>query len=242
MQKPNINAPVGRAISQKSHHGQRGRTRIVEPDHQQIFVACHPGLNPATTLAFLRLLYPTLIDMSTALHMDAAPRRQWRNVLDHLSPSSFYPAAACAGYDPASILDHAHLMVTHFAKPNFGYSFGGGGVENFSTVPSMLCAMFMQSYQQNIHLFPDWPLNEDARFGHLLACGNFLISGAISNGQVLYVQVHSNSGELLRLANPWPSKAVLVNTGGANSQTVSGAVLTLPTTVAETLLLTPAAK
>jgi hypothetical protein len=312
---------------------------VDENDAPDEFGDAH-ATNPATTLAFLRLLYPTLIEMSTALHMDGAPRAQWQDVLDHLSPlpivpaaslpilvtalgqealadktvipqcesntdwvtvaerlgphqllkqegsspgmashqciypgwaiglessesdrkaalntvafqqtwydhnntSSFYPAAACAGYDPASILDHAHLMVTHFAMPNFGYPFGGGGVENFSTIPSMLCAMFIQSYQQNIHLFPDWPLNEDARFGNLQACGGFLISSAISNGQVLYVQVRSNSGERLRLANPWMGKAVLVNTGGANSQTVSGAVLTLPTTAAETLLLTPVSK
>jgi hypothetical protein len=62
--------------------------------------------------------------------------------------------------------------------------------------------MFVQSYQTNMHIFPDWPTNQSAAFGNLNACGGFLVSGAITLGTANYVQIQSTAGQMLKLANP----------------------------------------
>ena len=53
---------------------------------------------------------------------------------------------------------------------------------NMRIVPATLAAMFVQSYQTNMHIFPDWPTNQSAAFGNLNACGGFLVSSAITLG------------------------------------------------------------
>ncbi len=292
--------------------------------------------NPATTIAFLRLLYPTLIQMSIALHRDAAVRPLWQHILKHLSPlpivpaasitrlahalpagmlkgknvirltqsgkawidltalmkrhdppiishstagmnshqcifpgwaigmestpylraaalntiqlqqtwydfnntSSFYPAAACAQYNAVKLLHRMHSMLVHYSMLNFAYVFGGGGVENFSTIPNTICAMLSQSYQRNIHLFPDWPKKKDACFGNLLTCGNFLISSAIHSGVVQYVKVQSNAGRTLRLVNPWPGKFVIVRQPHMPRRSIGGKVIVMPTRKGQVMIFT----
>ncbi len=151
--------------------------------------------------------------------------------------SSFYPAAAAVGYNPEKILRHLHIFVRHNAFPNFAYNIHNGGIENEATVPVTLCAMLIQSYQQNIHLFPDWPPNRDARFGNLPACGNFLISSEMRAGRVAYVQIISNAGRPLRLSNPWPKQSVHYQIVGGKQGTLSGAVLMMPTHAGEIISL-----
>ena len=151
--------------------------------------------------------------------------------------SSFYPAAADVGYNPENIMRHLHTFVQHNAFPNFAYNIHNGGIENEATVPVTLCAMLVQSYQKNIRLFPDWPQNRDARFGNLLACGNFLISSAMRAGHVAYVQIISNAGRPLRLSNPWPKQSVHYQIVGGKQGTLSGAVLMMPTHAGEIISL-----
>ncbi len=89
--------------------------------------------------------------------------------------------------------------------------FEAGGVENEATVPTTIAAMFLQSYQQNIHVFPNWPTDQDASFGDLLAVGDILVSSSISNGKVTEVSIMSEHGGECNLANPWgPDQAVKV--------------------------------
>lgn len=292
------------------------------------------AVNPATTLAFLGLLYPALIDMSRQLHRDAGKRSKWRHILAHLSPlpivpaasiykivhavgriavkgkavirisekgrawiilrdqlkphpavvvtgstpgmnsmqtvfpawqiglesnpkllnaarntarfmkiwydcndtSSFYPALACIGYNPASILRHLNLLVTHIGYPNFAYHIFCGGVENEATVPTTLCAMFVQSYQRRIHIFPDWPRNENAIFGNLLACGDFLVSSRIHARRIRYVKIISQDGLPLRLENPWPGQEVRYTVDRGRPKIVGGKVIMLSTKRGESLL------
>ncbi len=295
------------------------------------------AVNPATSIAFLRLLYGGLISISRDLHKKSSERKLWRNILHRLSPlpivpagdikpivnavgsaglsgkwvirqaqigpdwvllhdrfshgykprqessspgmsasmtifpgwqfglessakdrnaalntiryqrlwfdfnntCSFYPAAACAGYNPVSILNHMHILTRHFMRPNFAFWFGGGGVENCADIPAGLCAMFLQSYQTNIHVFPDWPISQNASFGDLLACGNFLISSRLRNGHIQFVRIVSNSGRELRLANPWPGHPVHVSFTGGRTKTIRATVLKIPTTPGESLTFTP---
>jgi len=161
---------------------------------------------------------------------------------DSNNTSNFYPAAADAGYDPDSILQHLNLLVTHIGYPNFAYRFGAGGVENEATVPTTIAAMLLQSYQKNIHVFANWPTNQDASFGNLLAVGDFLVSSSISNGKIGDLRIVSQRGGRCNLANPWgPDQAVKVQIAGAASKVLHGAVLTMATRAGEEITLSPAA-
>ena len=91
---------------------------------------------------------------------------------------------------------------------------GAGGVENEATVPTAIAGMLLQSYQKNIHVFPNWPKNQDASFGDLLAVGNFLVSSSMAGGKVKNVQITSQIGGPCNLANPWGSEQAARATGG----------------------------
>ena len=162
---------------------------------------------------------------------------------DSNNTSNFYPAAANAGYDPDSILDHLHLLVTNIGSPSFAYKFGAGGVENEATVPTAIAGMLLQSYQKNIHVFPNWPRSQDASFGDLLAVGNFLVSSSMSGGKIENVQITSQIGGPCNLANPWGSEqAVQLRVAGKQTKVLRGAVLTISTVPGEALMFAPLAE
>ena len=161
---------------------------------------------------------------------------------DNNNTSNYYAAAAGAGYDPTSILQHLHLLVTGIGYPNYAYKFPAGGIENEATVPTAIAAMFLQSYQENIHVFPDWPRNQDASFGDLLAVGDFLISSSIENGLVKSVAIKSLRGGVCHLANPWSAdRAVKVHILGASSKVLHGEALTVATRAGDRLVFSPVA-
>jgi len=162
---------------------------------------------------------------------------------DSNNTSNFYPAAANAGYDPDSILDHLNSLVTHIGYASFAYKFGAGGVENEATVPTTIAGMLLQSYQKNIHVFANWPRNQDASFGDLLAVGSFLVSSSMSGGKIENVRITSQIGGHCNLANPWgPDQAVQLRIAGKQTRVLRGAVLTVPTVRGETLLFAPLPK
>jgi alpha-L-fucosidase 2 len=299
--------------------------------------------NTTTTLAFIRLIYPSLIEISKLLNQDADRRNKWQDIVDKLAPfpvvpaatvdhiegqpddrnlqdllgadlvqnkmvirnsdtgygfpspmikvyqdknqrtsspgmnssqaifpawaiglesepslrdaafntvdfdshwfdanndCAFYPAAACIGYDPKAILQHLdELVSTEF--PSFIIPTRGGGTEDFAIVPATISAMFLQSYQQNIHLFPNWPMDQDASFGNLAACGGFLISSQIAQGQVKYVQIQSNAGQECRLVNPWPKATIQGFSIRRAVFLMSGTILKFQTIPGEVFILEP---
>ena len=289
--------------------------------------------NPSTSLAFIQLVYPALVQMSQVLNVDAGSRAQWNDIIARLVPQTivpsssigslnglgapynnpgvnvirasssgtdfptsgintsqnhqlahssagmgpcqviypgwniglesapatllaasntiwlaaqwydnnnmcnFYPGAACVGYDPNAILSILNTMLAYYQYPNFMVSPGGGGTENYTIVPSTLAAMFVQSYQTNLHVFPDWPTNQSAAFGNLNACGGFLVSGAITLGTANYVQIQSTAGQMLKLANPWPGNTVQCVSSVTGTNTLSGSVLYYQTQMGEVLTL-----
>ena len=293
-------------------------------------------LNPATSIAFLRMLYSGLLDMNHSLQLNDPDAGQWRHILAHLSPlpivpaasiagivhavgnaavqgkfvirdaltgsqwinlghllsahlrvrisgssagmnshqaifpawaiglespkselaaalntvsfqktwydynntSSFYPACAAVGYDPNKILYHLDMLISHFSYPDFLFQMGGGGTENFATVPTTICGMFLQSYQKNILVFPNWPRNQNASFGNLLACGDFLVSSRMHQGRVAYVQIISERGGECHLVNPWPGRRVAVAQLRHPERTITGKTLSLAMRAGETLRLT----
>lgn len=295
-------------------------------------------VNPATSIAFLQMLYSGLLDMNRALHLNDPDAARWRDILTHLSPlpivpassiypivhavgrtatqgklvirdalrgsqwislgrllsahppvqmtgssagmnphqaifpgwaiglespprelaaalntvrfqktwydhnntSSFYPACAAVGYNPDRILYHLNMLIRHFSYPNFLFQMGGGGTENFATVPTTICSMFLQSYQKNILVFPNWPKNQNASFGNLLACGDFLISSRLYQGRIAYVQIISQRGGECHLVNPWPGRRVVVNQLQHPAKYMRGKTLTFSMHAGETLRLTAA--
>lgn len=50
--------------------------------------------NPATTLSFLRLMYPSLIQISELLDQDAEKRSEWRTIQSHIAPFTIVPASS----------------------------------------------------------------------------------------------------------------------------------------------------
>lgn len=296
-------------------------------------------VNPATTIGFLRMLYPALMEMSRQLHTDQTLRPEWQHILSHLSPlpiapansvaairhaigrpvppsqmvilqsqhgmqwvslsagdrfssnppvkpsgsspgmdslqvvfpawniglesssalrkaavntvnymrlwydkndtSSFYPAAADAGYNPQSILRHLHLLITHIGYPNFAFAMPAGGIENQATVPTTIAAMLLQSYQKNIHVFPDWPRQQNASFGNLLAVGDFLVASKLTHGQISYVRITSQRGGICNFANPWGKHSVQLRIVGKKSRLLRGQVFRITTYPGEHISLRP---
>jgi len=290
------------------------------------------NVNPATTLSFLRLLYPSLIEISTKLNLNSDRRAKWQEILGKLSPftivpassvkelqslgteatkdrmvirncevgpgfpmspyllykdrqrrstsagmnctqvifpgwslgvestpqerkaaldtvtlaaewydhnnnCTFYPSAAAVGYDPKEILENLRALIDTYQEPNFTIYTHGGGTEDDAITPCCLAYMFLQSHQQNIHLFPNWPMDQDASFGNLNACGGFLIGSAVKQGKIPYVQVVSQAGEECRLVNPWPGHAVSIQDGEEKPRTINGEILKFPTQMGHIYLL-----
>ena len=291
-------------------------------------------VNAATTLSFLQLLYPSLIEISTKLNLNPDRRAKWREVLGKLSPftlipasgaeelqklgsdaikdrmvirdcevglafprspflvykdrqvrptsagmnctqaifpgwsfgiestpqerkaaldtvtlaaewydvnndCTFYPSAAAVGYDPKEILENLRGLIDTYQEPNFMIRTHGGGTEDDAITPCCLAYMFLQSHQQNIHLFPNWPMDQDASFGNLNACGGFLIGSAVKQGKIPYVQVVSQAGEECRMVNPWQGEAVSLQSSGEKPLTLKGELLKFPTQKGQTCLLLP---
>jgi hypothetical protein len=155
---------------------------------------------------------------------------QW---FDYNNNCNSYAAAAAIGVDPHLILANLTDLVSTYEDPDFTINTPGGGTENVAISTAALHNMFLQSYQENIHIFPNWPREMDAAFGDLPACGGFLISSRQVNGRVAYVKIVSNAGEICHLVNPWPESEVEKSGGDL----LKGKILTIPTKPGETIIL-----
>ncbi|HWZ90807.1 MAG TPA: hypothetical protein VNW92_18225, partial [Polyangiaceae bacterium] len=158
---------------------------------------------------------------------------------DDNGTNTFYPAAARVGHDPHDILTHLDSWVNGHTYPNLHIHTGGGGIENFNTVPSTLSEMLLQSFQGKLRVFADWPSDMDARFGDLRAYGAFLVSSDRRSGNVKYVRIVSEVGGKAVLVNPWPMGAVRLFKNGADDGTLNGSQLTLDTAKGDVLHLAP---
>ncbi|MDQ1258178.1 MAG: alpha-L-fucosidase 2, partial [Candidatus Hydrogenedentes bacterium] len=121
---------------------------------------------------------------------------------------TFYTAAARVGYDPKTILDNLRIQCERHTFPNLYMFYGGGGIESCGGTPSAVNEMLLQSHEGILRLFPVWPRELPARFGCLRAVGAFLVSSALENGQVQYLQIESERGRGYVVQNPWPGRSV----------------------------------
>jgi len=91
--------------------------------------------------------------------------------------------------------------------------------------------------REPVKVFAEWPKDWDAAFT-LLARGGFLVSAAQKNGAIPLVEIVSQSGGTIALANPWGGD-VSVYRGGRKAEDVSGAVLAIPTAKGEPVVVAP---
>jgi alpha-L-fucosidase 2 len=155
------------------------------------------------------------------------------------APWSFYAAAARVGYNPATIMSNLNDEATNQSYNNMAVHHNGGGIENLNVTTSGLDEMLLQSFQNDVKVFADWPANTTAKFGDLLADGDFLISSSIANGTVQYVQAVSQAGGNYVFTNPWPGQSMEYYDNGTDEGTLSGTKITLSTTAGETIDLAP---
>jgi hypothetical protein len=159
---------------------------------------------------------------------------------DSNGSTTFYPAAAIVGHDPADIDSHLDDWILTHTYPNLHIHGAGSGIANLNTVPATVNEMLLQSFQGKVHVFANWPTDADARFGNLRAFGAFLVSSDVRSGVVQYVRVVSERGLPLTLVNPWPSSTGLrLWRNGQDSGPLSGAELSLPTSPGEVLHVAP---
>jgi alpha-L-fucosidase 2 len=155
------------------------------------------------------------------------------------APATFYAAAARVGYNASTILTNLHDEATNQSYNNMAIHHNGGGIENLNVTTSGLDEMLLQSFQNDIRVFPDWPSGTNAKFGDLLGYGNFLISSSESGNTAQYIQAVSQNGGNFTFTNPW-SGGVEVYRNGTDTGTVSGSKITITTSAGDTLDLAPA--
>jgi len=94
------------------------------------------------------------------------------------------------------------------------------GLEPLGILGAAVNEMLLQSYDKKIRIFPAVPEGWPGAFT-LRTAGGFLVSSERDEkGQVPYILVKSLLGNQCTLINPWPQKAVTVETTGANKKEV----------------------
>jgi len=156
------------------------------------------------------------------------------------APGTFYAAAARVGYNPSTILSNMDDEATNESYNNMSIHHSGGGIENINVITSGLDEMLLQSFQNDVKVFADWPSGTNARFGDLLAYGDFLISSSMVSNSVQYIRAVSQAGGNFVFTNPWPGQSIEVYRNGTDTGTVSGTKITIATSTGDTLELAPA--
>jgi hypothetical protein len=91
------------------------------------------------------------------------------------------------------------------------------------------------------YIFPAWPKEWDAQFT-LAARDAFLISASMQDGQIEFVEVHSQKGGQCRVENPWPNVEATLYRNGKLAENVSGVLLAFSTVTGETITMVPKGK
>jgi hypothetical protein len=92
--------------------------------------------------------------------------------------------------------------------------------------------------EEAVKVFAEWPKDWDAAFT-LLARGGFVVSAAQKDGKIPLVEVVSQAGGMLTLANPWGAAPVTIYRNGKKAEEVSGDVMTVATAKGETVVVAP---
>ncbi|TCC98257.1 glycosyl hydrolase family 95 catalytic domain-containing protein [Pedobacter psychroterrae] len=122
-------------------------------------------------------------------------------------------------------------------QTDYAYMAGMGvWFENFA-LPAVVNECLMQSNKGTIHLFPNWPKDQDAAFQNLRGAGAFLISAKQQKGNVTSLTVYSEKGNDLKLIVPWGARGTITNKSGKKA--ISTSIVTLKTTPGELISFSP---
>jgi hypothetical protein len=72
-----------------------------------------------------------------------------------------------------------------------------------------------------IRVFPAWPREWEAEFT-LLCRDGFLVTSAIRNGEIEFVEIVSQTGARCRVRNPWPATEVALHRKGHVPEALTG--------------------
>jgi hypothetical protein len=92
--------------------------------------------------------------------------------------------------------------------------------------------------EEPVKVFAEWPRDWDSAFT-LLARGGFQVTTAQKDGKVPLVEILSQLGGPMRLANPWTGGEVTVYRNGAKAENLTGEVLSIPTAKGERIVILP---
>jgi hypothetical protein len=87
-----------------------------------------------------------------------------------------------------------------------------------------------------IHVFAAWPNDWDAEFT-LLARGAFLVTSALKDGRIEFVELKSQVGGDCQLRNPWGDADVVLFRNGRQAEDATGSLLKFTTARDEALLI-----
>lgn len=165
--------------------------------------------------------------------------KRWK---DENGTNSFYPAAVRVGVEAETILKHYKANRENFQLPNQLYAHKGGCLENVGLGAAMLNEMMLRSYDGVIRVFPNWEKTLDCEYRNLRANGAFLVSSEIKNGFVTFIEIQSEAGQPLSVANPFQAKGYggCIARIGKEEMNVSGEILDIELSAGDTVLLTPA--
>jgi len=172
----------------------------------------------------------------------------------------------CCGWNPAPIhaarlwlADEALTLLLQHARENQlmpqGFWFSPGGRKYGDLIPEIgyfdssgvaamaLSEMLLQSDSGTIIVAPAIPKDWVAKFS-LRAVGGFVVTAEVAYGDVLYVLLKSENGEVCEIANPWGDREVevriLPSEGSPKSVTrIKGRLLRFKTERSKSYLITP---
>jgi hypothetical protein len=115
-----------------------------------------------------------------------------------------FPIAARVGWPAGDLFEKLRAAILyHWREPSLTVAHRSGGIETAGTT-ECINSMLMQHEDGVLRIFPDWPKDKDATFKRLLAKGAFVISSEMKDGAIPYVDITSEKGGELTMANPWP--------------------------------------
>ena len=119
-------------------------------------------------------------------------------------------------------------------------------IEHLGCITTALQDALLQSLSPHpgqpevISLFPAWPKNWDTSF-RLLARGGFMVTSAIHQGEVTFVEVESRLGENCQIRNPWNITSTVIGTE-TEPKDISGKILRFDTNPGEHYTILPKGK
>jgi hypothetical protein len=113
-------------------------------------------------------------------------------------------------------------------------------VEAAEGAAAAVLEMLLHTSGGSLRIFPAVPgAWAEARFEGIRAEGAFLVSAEREGGKTCRVEIRSEAGAALSLANPWNGGPVLVRRNGGPPVRTQGRVLQLETAAGETLVIEP---